>query len=367
LARAGQVGQALAAEPHGWELTACARAELDITDPRATHKAMRDLKPDLIINAAAMTNVDACEKDRERAEAVNFRAPANLAAQCSVHDIPLIHLSTDYVFDGRDGGVPYTTEAQMNPLSVYADTKMMGEMAVRQELAWHIVLRVSSVFSAFGTNLLTKTVALLAKNDEVKIVSDQTSCPTYAPDLAKALIVLTDGILRGKHDGFGTFHYCGKPATTRLEFVQAIMEAYAPYTQKRPRILPALSSDFPGFAERPAYSVLDCAKIRAAYSIEQKPWREGLAEAVTSLHQQGKATFMTTRKGIILSGGSGTRLYPRHQGRQQTIDADPRQADDLLPAHHHDAGRHQRYPHHQHTTRSAAVSRPAWRRRTMGH
>jgi len=286
----GQVGQALTAEPlpQGWELAAYGRAECDIAQPKSTHKAILDFKPDLIINAAAMTNVDQCEREREKAEAINFRAPANLAAQCSVHDIPLIHLSTDYVFDGRDGAVPYTTEVPMNPLSVYADTKMMGEMAVRQELAWSVILRVSSVFSEFGTNVLARTLSMLAKNDEVKIVSDQTSCPTYAPDIAKALITIVTQILRGKHDGFGIFHYCGEPAVTRLEFVEAIMDAYAPFTTKRPRILPALSSDFPGFAERPAYSVLDCTKILNSYGISQKPWRDGLKTAVTTLHQQGK-------------------------------------------------------------------------------
>jgi dTDP-4-dehydrorhamnose reductase len=286
----GQIGQALVAESPStdWELGAYGRAECDITDPRGTNKALRDFKPDLVINAAALTNVDVCEREPERAIATNFTAPANIAAQCSVLDIPLIQLSTDYVFDGRDGEVPYTTESQMCPLNVYADTKLMGEMAIRQELAWSVILRASSVFSSFGANLLTRTLSALATNDEVKIVSDQTSCPTYAPDLAKALIALTNGILRGQHDGFGVFHYCGEPAATRLRFTQAMMDAYAPYTAKRPRIVPALSADFPDLAERPAYSVLDCSKIRQTYGIEQKPWQDGLIEAIATLHRQGK-------------------------------------------------------------------------------
>ncbi len=286
----GQVGQALRAEslPHDWELKTVGRAECDITQPRQTHQIILDFKPELIINAAAMTNVDQCEKDHEQAEIANFRAPANLAAQCSVHDIPLIHLSTDYVFDGKDGGAPYTPDMQVNPLSVYADTKMMGEIAVRTELAWHMILRVSSVFSEFSQNILTRSLAMLAKNDEVKIVSDQISCPTYAPDLAKALIVISDKILRGAHNCFGTFHYCGDPAATRLDFVQAAMDAYAPHTAKRPNILPALSSDFSGFAERPAYSVLDCTKIHEIYGIKQTSWRNGVTKAVAALHEQGK-------------------------------------------------------------------------------
>ena len=286
----GQVGQAVQAErlPDGWTLGAYGRAECDITDHRGMQRVLREFGPDLIINAAAMTNVDQCERERAKAEDINFRAPANLAAQCAAMDVPLIHLSTDYVFDGRDALAPYTTDAQMNPLSVYADTKMVGEIAVQHELAWHVILRVSYVFSAFGINLLTRALAMLAKNEEVKIVTDQMACLTYAPDLAKALIVMSDQILKGKHGGFGIFHYCGEPSGTRFEFVQAIMEAWAPYTDKRPRILPALSSDFPGFAERPAYSVLDCSKIREIYGINQNPWRDGLKEAISILHQQGK-------------------------------------------------------------------------------
>lgn len=286
----GQVGQALQAEalPAGWVLGAFGRSACDLTDHAATQKAIAEFKPSLVINAAAMTNVDACEREPDAAMKANFDAVANLAAQCSTRDIPVIHLSTDYVFDGRDGGIPYAEDAQMNPLNVYADTKMMGEMALRQELAWHVILRVSSIFSAFGQNILTRTLAMLSQKDELKIVTDQTSCPTYAPDLAQALVTMAEAILRGHYNAFGTFHYCGEPAATRLEFAQAVMAAYAPHTPRRPRILPALSSDFPGFAERPAYSVLDCRKIAATYGIAQSPWRDGITEAITKLHQQGK-------------------------------------------------------------------------------
>lgn len=286
----GQVGQALRAEtlPAHIQLTAMSRDRCNIADHAATQKTILDIKPDLVINAAAMTNVDQCEKDRRCAEINNFEAPANLAVQCSARDIPLIHLSTDFVFDGKDGGVPYTEDVQMSPLNVYADTKMLGEIAVQHGLAWSVILRVSSVFSAFGQNILTRALASLAKNDEVKIVSDQTSCPTYAPDLAKTLLTMADQILSGKHGVYGLFHYCGEPAATRLQFVETVMESFAAYTDKRPRILPALSTDFTGFAERPAYSVLDCNKIRRIYGIPQKPWRDGVAEAIKLLHQQGK-------------------------------------------------------------------------------
>jgi dTDP-4-dehydrorhamnose reductase len=278
----GQIGQALRAEtlPSDWELRAFGRAELDITNHRAVQHEMQSATPDLVINAAAMTAVDACETDHDAAMRANFEAPGTLAALCAALDVPLIHLSTDYVFDGSEGDIAYPTDAPMNPLGVYGHTKMMGEEAIRHEHAWHVILRVSSVFSEFGNNLLTKAIQNIETRDELKIVTDQKSCPTYAPDIAKVLITITDKILHGQHNGYGTFHYCGTPAVTRLEFVTAIMAAYAPHTDKRPKITPALSADFPGFAQRPAFSALDCTKIRDVYGIEQRDWREGLGEAI---------------------------------------------------------------------------------------
>lgn len=287
LGAAGQVGQALRAEtlPGDWELGLYTRANCDITKHGMVRQALQDFRPDIIINAAGMTAVDKCETEKEQAVAANFEAPANLAAQCSAIDAPLIHLSTDYVFDGRDGEVPYKPDDKMNPLSVYANTKMMGEESVRHEFPWHVILRVSSVFSAYGMNLLPKTLQFIDSRDELKFVTDQKSCPTYAPDIAKALIVIADALLRGKTDGFGTFHLCGEPAVTRYEFTQAIMEAYAPYTERRPKILPAVSADFPGYAVRPAYSVLDCSKTRDVYGISPRPWSSGLKQAMEQLMQ----------------------------------------------------------------------------------
>jgi len=284
----GQVGQAIRAEPlpEGWKLGAYGHAELDITQHRLVHKAMQDFMPDIIINSAAMTNVDGAEKDHATALAINFEALANLAAQASSMDVLVIHISTDYVFDGRDGGTPYKPDDKVNPINIYGDTKFMGEEALRHELPWHVILRVSSVFSAFGRNLLTGIINTIDEKDEIKAVSDQIASPTYAPDIAKAIFVIASAIFKGKPDGFGTFHFCGTPPATRLEFIQAIMDTYAPHTPKRPKITPiSLKESNAGRAERPAYSVLDCEKVRAVYGIEQSDWRVGLAEAVESLQK----------------------------------------------------------------------------------
>lgn len=287
----GQVSQALRAEtlPTDWQLGAYGHAECNITDHRAVQTAIETFKPDLVINTAAMTAVDKCETEHQQAIDANFEGPANLAAQCSTRDIPLIHLSTDYVFDGTDGNKPYKTDDEMHPINFYGESKMMGEQAVQHSHAFSVILRISSVFSAYGTNLLTKMIQAIETKDELKIVTDQICAPTPAQDVAKALITITETLMHGKSGGYGIFHLCGTPEVNRLEFSQAMMDVYAPFTTRRPKILPALSSDFPGFAARPPYAVLDCSKIRDVYGIKQRPWCEGLDEAMVTL-MQGRET-----------------------------------------------------------------------------
>jgi len=293
LGATGQVSQALRQEvlPADWQLLPYSHAECDITNHRSVQNILHDLKPQLVINTAAMTAVDFCETHYDEAIAANFDGPANLASQCSALDIPLIHLSTDYVFDGRDGDIPYKPSDKMSPLSVYGHSKMMGEEAIRHSHPWHIILRVSSVFSAYSNNLLPRMLQWIDTRDELKLVTDQLSCPTPAPDIARALVVMASALLQGKSNGFGTFHLCGQEPATRLDFVEAIMDLYAPYTSRRPILSPAKSSDFPGLAERPAYSVLDCQSLRDVYNIPQRSWHLGLADAMQQLmheRQQGK-------------------------------------------------------------------------------
>ncbi|MBV8060175.1 MAG: dTDP-4-dehydrorhamnose reductase [Alphaproteobacteria bacterium] len=278
----GQVGQALRAEPlpENWVFAAPPRAECDLTDHAQVQASINNFKPDIIINTASMTNVDACEKDSDSAVAANFEGPANLAAQCCHRDIPLIHLSTDYVFDGADGSRPYTPDDPMNPLCHYANTKMMGEESIRHEMAWHVILRVASVYSTYGTNIFSKLLTAIETKDELRMVTDQVGSPTYAPDIAKALIRIVDAVMGGKFDAYGTFHFAGDTPMTRYQFAQDIMQAYAPHIQRLPKLFTAVSSDFPGFATRPAYSVLDSSKLERVYGIPASSWKKGLAEAI---------------------------------------------------------------------------------------
>ncbi len=291
----GQIGQAfqyvwksLPQRPL-WELGLFGRQECDIGNPVELKTVMQNFRPDLVINAAGLTRVDVAEQDEKTATEVNFHAVAGMAAQCSALDVPLIHLSTDYVFDGQKT-TPYLPDDPMNPINTYGASKMMGEEALRHELAWHVILRVSSVFSAFHRNILTNTIQLIDKNDALRMVADTLSAPTPATHIVRALISMGQQILGGKTDGFGTFQLCGTPPCSRLEWAQAVLKAYEPYTTRRPTIEPTTSAAFAAPAQRPAYTVMDCAKIKEIYGVEQRPWQEGLDEAMEILFSRNGRT-----------------------------------------------------------------------------
>lgn len=289
----GQVGQALrhAAMQDGWpkDWTAkfSTRDDCELTDPASLRSCVQDFGPDLIMNASGMANVDDCEKDETLAQQVNFHTVAHMAAHCSEMDIPLIHLSTDYVFDGNHD-TPYLEDDAMNPINYYGASKMMGEEALRHALPFHVNLRISSVFSQYSTNILTKALDLINAHDELKFVTDILSAPTPAPAIADTMIEIAKKLLHGKVDGYGTFHYCGAPACSRYDFTKAIMEAFAPYTDRRPTINEAKRADFKTLAERPAYSLMNCDKIKRVYDIDQPDWQSGLTKAIAALYDQKK-------------------------------------------------------------------------------
>lgn len=281
--------QSLISPAHG-DMRILTGTDCDFTEPRAIAKAVKDFAPDLVINAGAMTNIDACEKKPEKAREVNFHAVANIAGQCDSVAAPLIHLSTNYVFDGNDGNTPYLPDSPMNPLNIYGQTSMLGEEAVRHGLYWHVILRTSLVFGAFGENILTKTLREIETQDDVQAASDQITCPTSIKAVAKALLAIAEAILNGKGNGFGTFHICGEPPVTRFDFLQAIMDSYAPFTERRPRLTSVLASNQQDHIHEPLYSALNCDKIRKTYGVSSEPWRADLEEAIKEYVQNGKKT-----------------------------------------------------------------------------
>ncbi len=292
LGAAGQVGQTFRhvfynlPTPPAWEMGWFTHEKLEMTDISALRDAVQSFQPELIINAAALSHVEEAEKNELTATKINFHAVANLAGLASAQDIPIIHLSTDFVFDGRQE-TPYNPEDQMNPINQYGASKMMGEEALRYGMPWHVIVRVSAVFGAFSNNILTSTLKMIAAQDELRFVTDRISCPTPAVDLACALMTIGEKILGGKVDGFGTFHYCGTPACSRHELTEAIMQAYAPFTTRQIPILPALSTDFPDHVPRPSFSALECSKIKDVYGIEQPSWKEGLKQALLKINENG--------------------------------------------------------------------------------
>ncbi|MFO7640815.1 MAG: dTDP-4-dehydrorhamnose reductase [Candidatus Competibacteraceae bacterium] len=272
----------------GWELTRRAavlghavlawdQAELDITDAAAVDRALDASGAAVAINAAAYTAVDKAEQEPELAFAVNRDGPAHLAAACARSSIPLLHISTDYVFDGRKTD-PYTEDDPVAPLGVYGRSKQEGDEAVRGLLSRHFILRVSWVFGAHGHNFVKTILRLAREREELRVVADQHGCPTYAGDIADVLLELAGRLAEiDARDSWGTYHYCGAPATTWHGFASAIVEQARIREPLEVRaVTPIHTIDYPTPAARPANSVLDSSRLMERFGIGPRPWWDGL-------------------------------------------------------------------------------------------
>jgi dTDP-4-dehydrorhamnose reductase len=259
-------------------------AEMDITKRNLVLDRVGTVKPDLVINCSAYTAVDKAESEAETAFAVNRDGPGHLAEACSRLDIPLVHISTDYVFDGRSG-MPYREEDSANPVGVYARSKWEGEEEVRRRLGKHIIVRTSWLFGVHGNNFVKTILRLAAEKDLLRVVNDQEGCPTWTGHLAQALTQVVDKIgvnVNAAH--WGTYHYCGHGATTWFDFAVDVVETARRYKEFHiSQIVPIPTSEYPTPAKRPMSSVLDCGKIRQEFGIEQEPWKEGLEVVVKKM------------------------------------------------------------------------------------
>ena len=274
----GQVGHCLTQQLTGKaEILAVDRDELDITDQSAVKKIVETFKPDVIINAAAHTAVDRAESEVELSEAINVKGPQYLAEAANEIGAVILHISTDYVFEGTGTG-EYKEEDQTNPQGVYGRTKLAGEIAVQQANPRSIFLRTAWVFGEHGHNFV-KTMLRLAKDrDSLGIVGDQFGGPTYAGDIAKTLIEIANQILAGKENAFGVYHFTGKPYVSWYEFAKAIfVEAESQnILKKSPLVNRIATSDYPTPAKRPANSRLDLTKIKQVFNIEPSDWQKAL-------------------------------------------------------------------------------------------
>jgi dTDP-4-dehydrorhamnose reductase len=278
-----QVARELAvrAATEGVALSAVRRTEVDIADRTAVQAAIARAAPGLVVNAAAYTDVDRAETEVEQAFRANAIGPAVVARSCAEADVPLVHLSTDYVFDGRKDG-PYTEDDPVAPLSVYGRSKAEGEAAVRGALRRHVILRTSWVYGTYGSNFLKTILRLAQERDELSIVADQRGCPTATADLADAMLAVAARVGQ-KAAPWGTYHFVGRGETTWYGFATEIVAAQAGLTGRRPRVVPVTTSEYPRLAQRPANSVLDPSRFHRTFGLRAAHWRERTRTVVAAL------------------------------------------------------------------------------------
>jgi len=282
----GQLGQTftqLAAENH--EVIALDRNGLDITDEKAVAQKIADESPDFVISAAAYTAVDKAETEKELALAINQDGAKNLALACAQQNIPLIHLSTDYVFNGEKE-TAYIESDSSDPINYYGESKWRGEEAVRSALREHIILRVSWVFGFYNANFVKTMQRLAREREELKVVADQLGCPTSTENISKVLMQIVDQINQSGFDQYGTYHYCDLPESNWFEFASAIINETRKYeTLAVKNILPITTEDFPTPAKRPRNSRMDCSRLKEVFDIDQYSWQVALEKLVKELSE----------------------------------------------------------------------------------
>lgn len=272
----GQVARSL--KDAAGTLTALGSSDCDLLTPGAGAAAIEESSPDIVINAAAHTGVDAAETDRTAARRLNADAPAELANAATRTGARFIHLSTDYVFDGGAHKHAYTEDAETAPLNIYGETKRAGELAVAEAAPNAIVIRTSWIFSPYGSNFVKTMLRAGATNTELKIVNDQIGGPTPANEIANAILAIAAKMHRGAA-GEGVYHYQGMPVVSWAEFAEEIFRIAGMdvEVQKIP------TSEYPTAARRPGRTALDCSRIERDFGISAPDWRAGLRQVLGRL------------------------------------------------------------------------------------
>ena len=277
LGRSGQVARALAAMWEGGRRSVefAGRPEIDLARPETLEPLLDRTGPRIVVNAAAYTAVERAEQMAETARAVNAGGPAHLASLCRQQGVPLIHLSTDYVFAGT-ATTPYRPDHPADPQNAYGRTKAEGEDAIRNELPEHVILRTAWLYDAHGENFLRAMLRAGAEGTDVTVVDDQTGTPTYAADLASAIGSLIDRLDRDGALPWGTYHLTNRGETTWFGFATAIFAALSDRGLRTPTLIPVSTADYPAQARRPAYSVLDTSVTEEVLNIVMPDWQDGL-------------------------------------------------------------------------------------------
>lgn len=278
----------------GWELrrtlaplgrvVAPARAELDLTEPGRIDRAFRDVAPAAVVNCAAHTDVEGAERDPAAARRLNAEVPAALAAAAASSGALMVHLSTDYVFDGSKG-TPYAENDPPSPLNEYGRSKLEGERAVAAAGGPHLVVRTSWVYGLRGRNFLRTILGLAAEREELRVVGDQWGAPTWSRILGEGVAAMLAVLVR--KEGFadpgprgGVYHLAAAGETTWYGFAQAILAREAAAGRRTPRLVPVTTAEYGSDVRRPAYSVLECGRVREEFGVRLPGWREQLGLAV---------------------------------------------------------------------------------------
>jgi len=251
--------------------------DLDITEQNLLNTYVGLNKINFIVNCAAYTAVDKAESEPQKAELINKIGPLNLAVVCSDFNIPLIHISTDFVFDGNKNS-PYIETDLTNPLSVYGKTKLEGEQEIIKKAPTFAIIRTSWLYSEFGSNFVKTILRLGREKSEIKIVADQLGSPTYARDLAKVVLDIIPKIKKGTKE---LFHYSNNGVASWFDFAAKIIEL----SDLKCKAVPIPTKDYPTPAKRPKYSVMDKTKIKNYFNINISQWQESLAECIN--HMRG--------------------------------------------------------------------------------
>jgi dTDP-4-dehydrorhamnose reductase len=284
--RHGQLARALteAGPQLGVAVLPLGRPELDLAAPETIRPALSAARPNIVVNAAAYTAVDQAEQEPERANAINAAGAGAVATAAHALGVPVIHLSTDYVFDGLKRA-PYHEGDEVAPASVYGASKLAGEQAVATIACDHVILRTAWVYAPYGKNFVRTMLGLAQTRDEVRVVSDQLGCPTYAPDIAMAIIAVARDLVSKPNDPRlrGVFNLAGGGETTWADFAAAIFSFLAGKGMRTPMLTPIASADYPTAARRPANSRLDCGKLERVYGIKLPAWRSSLVNCLERL------------------------------------------------------------------------------------
>ncbi len=281
--REGQVATALAlaGEREGVEVVRLGRPELDLERLETIAPVLKATRPDVVVSAAAYTAVDQAESEPGRAHQVNGMAPGRLAQAAAELGAPILHLSTDYVFDGRKPS-PYVETDATGPVTVYGASKLAGEIALAHANPRHAILRTAWVYAPHGKNFVRTMLRLAETRDEVSVVGDQLGCPTSAEDIAQGVLRIAAALHAGK-GAPGLYHMTGAGEASWAEFAAAIFEGSKARGGPSARVKPIATADYPTPAARPANSRLDCDRVQAVFGVALSPWREALGRCLDTL------------------------------------------------------------------------------------